>query len=428
MRRRSVADSSRESGVDPRAARRYPHGTVVVPMRLICSSNAGFAPASCHIPAPDHQLLDRTSPATPEVAPVFGTPGRPQVVVVSGAPGDDAIFARSAGALSVSITALGFTPATPELPLLRQDLSVELGAVILTYGGVAGSEAVVAALVEAGVAPCHIVLADNPRFRRPRSESKCRSAPMTLSLPRNVGYGAAMNAAAKNLPECPLLLFLTSDARISAESIADLSAAAVRYPQFGAFGPVLRDGESGNVFSLGGVDSGCGPVYHRLTNHSTYREVSPCDWLDGACILTRSELFTASGRFDERFFLYYEDVEWCHRVRVRGAGIGVVMAAVASQTGGRHAHPGAYAYFQARNSLVYSYMAHGPSGSMRALSWIWRELLGYARVSLGAWRRGRRSARAEVTVVALARGVCHAAIGRRGPPPRARWSAHITGT
>jgi len=38
------------------------------------------------------------------------------------------------------------------------------------------------------------------------------------------------------------------------------------------------------------------------------------DWLAGAFLLLRRELFEQSGGFDERFFMYGEDSEWCMRL------------------------------------------------------------------------------------------------------------------
>ncbi len=47
-------------------------------------------------------------------------------------------------------------------------------------------------------------------------------------------------------------------------------------------------------------------------------ETQDVDWLVGACLVTRRETLVAAGLFDERFFMYSEEVEWCHRVREAG--------------------------------------------------------------------------------------------------------------
>ena len=42
------------------------------------------------------------------------------------------------------------------------------------------------------------------------------------------------------------------------------------------------------------------------------------DWLSGACFLARRASLEAVGGFDRRFFLYWEDADFCRRARDRG--------------------------------------------------------------------------------------------------------------
>jgi len=42
------------------------------------------------------------------------------------------------------------------------------------------------------------------------------------------------------------------------------------------------------------------------------------EWVSGACMLVRREAVNAVGPFDERFFVYWEDVDWCRRMRDAG--------------------------------------------------------------------------------------------------------------
>lgn len=52
--------------------------------------------------------------------------------------------------------------------------------------------------------------------------------------------------------------------------------------------------------------------------HGEEREV---DWLVGACLMLRREVFEQTGGFDPSIFMYGEEVEWCHRIRERGWSI-----------------------------------------------------------------------------------------------------------
>lgn len=64
------------------------------------------------------------------------------------------------------------------------------------------------------------------------------------------------------------------------------------------------------------------------------------DWVSGACLIVRREVYDKIGGLDERFFMYSEDVDWC--LRIWQAGWRVVYAPVAcvvhliGQTSSRH--------------------------------------------------------------------------------------------
>ncbi len=56
---------------------------------------------------------------------------------------------------------------------------------------------------------------------------------------------------------------------------------------------------------------------HLMTDwdHDTVRDV---DWMLGACMLIRRSALKDVGLMDERFFLYFEDVDWCYRMKKGG--------------------------------------------------------------------------------------------------------------
>lgn len=42
------------------------------------------------------------------------------------------------------------------------------------------------------------------------------------------------------------------------------------------------------------------------------------DWVSGACLMVRRAAYESVGLLDERFFLYWEDADWCLRLRAAG--------------------------------------------------------------------------------------------------------------
>jgi len=73
------------------------------------------------------------------------------------------------------------------------------------------------------------------------------------------------------------------------------------------------------VFEIGCKAIGLVPRESISGNHDVYFP----DWISGAFMLFRSEAFSAVDGFDERYFLYYEDVDICARLRDRGLEVAV---------------------------------------------------------------------------------------------------------
>lgn len=64
-------------------------------------------------------------------------------------------------------------------------------------------------------------------------------------------------------------------------------------------------------------------------DHATPRAV---DWIIGACMLVRREALEKVGAMDERFFLYFEDIDWCYRMKNQGWSVYYVPDAVMVHT------------------------------------------------------------------------------------------------
>ena len=100
-------------------------------------------------------------------------------------------------------------------------------------------------------------------------------------------------------------------------------------------------------------------------------EPAPVDWVPGAFSIIRSEVLKTVGCFDERFFLYYEEVDLCRRIVEAGWQVWYWPELVVVHIGGGSQ----LALWRMRSALLY-YRKHHPQQAwlaMRAES-LWHRL------------------------------------------------------
>lgn len=152
----------------------------------------------------------------------------------------------------------------------------------------------------------------------------------------NAGFTKANNQAAK-LAKGRNLLILNSDTIIHPNSLDALVEYLNASPNVAIVGSKLKNPD-------GSLQLSCG-IYPNLYNQFLYRtfisRIFPnnpilgvyqyggwdysttrlVDWVTGACLLIRKEIFERIGGFDENIFMFYEDVDLCFRVKKLGHNI-----------------------------------------------------------------------------------------------------------
>ncbi len=80
---------------------------------------------------------------------------------------------------------------------------------------------------------------------------------------------------------------------------------------------------------------GIRPFGHYLYLHQLEPELTKVDWVSGACFMTTRSLWDGLGGLSEQWFMYAEDVEFCHRASIHGESVSLVRAArIAHVVGG----------------------------------------------------------------------------------------------
>jgi GT2 family glycosyltransferase len=152
---------------------------------------------------------------------------------------------------------------------------------------------------------------------------------------------------------------------------------------------------------------------------------APVDWVPGAFALIRRDLFQRLGGFDERFFLYYEEVDLCRRVREAGLRVQYWPELRVRHIGGVSARTVAGAtvasagsqltLWRARSGLLYYRKNHGwaVAWAVNRLERGWHALRGWR----AAWRgQAHKAAESAAHRDLLARAWNDTLGGRVAPP------------
>lgn len=194
---------------------------------------------------------------------------------------------------------------------------------------------------------------------------------LLLANADNRGFAAATNQGVRAALDqgADRLLLLNPDATLAPGALATLAGALDREPGVGIAAPAIITADGApQAFAFGG-DPSLGYLLRRgvrrllrrgpLHDWGSRTELEP-DWVTGACLLARAEVFRGGVWFDEGFFLYFEDNDWCLRARRAGWRIRRVPDATACHLGGASLRRNAAAQDAYARSLRRFYAKHYP--------------------------------------------------------------------
>lgn len=291
-----------------------------------------------------------------------------------------------------------------------------LPVVAVTYSPGPHLERFLASLSLATDRPVSVVLADNGSTDGTPQDAVERYPNVSLfATGANLGYGSAVNQAIARLPKeggagesgiDDWVIVANPDVQWGPGSIDALLDAAARWPRAGALGPLIRDPD-GSVYpsarhlpSLirGGMHAVLGPLWPRNPWTTAYRQERlepterPVGWLSGSCLLVRRSAFSHVGGFDERYFMYMEDVDLGDRLGKAGwLSVYVPSAEVLHHKGHSTGRDPAN-HLAAHHKSTYIFLADRHSGWWRApLRWTLRGSLEVrSRLMVRSSRRGSR--------------------------------------
>lgn len=278
--------------------------------------------------------------------------------------------------------------------------------IILCYNGIADTLACLASLQQIDYADYDILVLDNASSDGTPERVRAEFPNVTLlENGANLGFAAGNNVGLRYAlqHEYAYALLLNNDTEVAPDFLRRLVDIAESDAAIGVVGPTITYYERPDlIWSAGGhVDWRRGLAVMRTNEADVgqYRDPSDVEYVTGCALLVKHDALKRAGLLDERFFMYFEETEWC--VRIGRAGFRIVHV---PQSRVLHKIPlnarfdkEYLAYYMTRNRLLFLRATQAPlSAWLHAL--ILQDLRTYASLVLRpkwrtrAGRQGMRQA------------------------------------
>ncbi len=168
-----------------------------------------------------------------------------------------------------------------------------------------------------------------------------------VSLQKNSGFGAANNAGASR-SEGKYLFFLNNDTIFLRESISELTKIIDSNRDYGAIGPKLLNEDKSFQLSFGKYPTIVSEYEAQKISLNRRKQIQfdiagdtivTQEWVTGAAMMVRKEVFEHVNGFDEGYFMYFEDIDLCRKISKSGWKIGYCPSVQIVHLGGKSYTP-----------------------------------------------------------------------------------------
>ncbi len=154
-----------------------------------------------------------------------------------------------------------------------------------------------------------------------------------LALPTNLGFAGGMNAGTRAAlaAGAAAVLLINNDTLVDPAMLGQLMAAAEALPQAGVLGPAIYYFDAPErIWQIGAREHPLLPIPLNLGQRDIRRAGGRpfrLDYVTGCAMLVRREVFEKVRLLDTEYAMYFEDADFCRRVRRGGFEIWCVPAA-----------------------------------------------------------------------------------------------------
>lgn len=249
------------------------------------------------------------------------------------------------------------------MPSERADVP-SVAVIVLNWNGTDDTVECLHSLLRVDYPRCEIVVVDNGSRASPRDRIAAEFPSVTyLQTAHNLGYAGGNNVGIQYALARghDYVFVLNNDTIVEPDFLTCAVAVAESDRSIGAVGVKIlawdRPGRIwvayGQVTYRQGLVRLIGFYAHDDGTYDTQRDV---DWVPGTAMLLPRHALERLGLFDEAFFAYHEDVDWCTRAREHGFRIVFTPAARIRHKGHRSSGQGYVTprqYLAGRNMVLF---------------------------------------------------------------------------
>ena len=239
-------------------------------------------------------------------------------------------------------------------------LAERIWTVIVNWQQTETTVSCLASLQRAGADCSQVAVVDNES--NGQLERRVRAvAPgvVVLAQPDNLGFARAVNVGARYAMArgATGIFLLNNDAILLPGAIQQLTEKLAGDPDLGVVtAKVFLTETPDRLWAVGGVFNGRRVVEMGAGERDVGAyDDARLDFVYGCAMLMRAEMFRQIGGFDERYFLYYEDIDLCLRARAAGWSVGMAPSAHVLHEGSKstRGEPSIKIYHHARSRVLF---------------------------------------------------------------------------
>ena len=256
-------------------------------------------------------------------------------------------------------------------------MAARVVVVILSFNRCADIVACLESLLKSTYRPISVIVVDAGSTDGSVEAIRTRFRNVSLfELGKNLGYAGNGNIGLQLALEqsADWVLILNDDTTLAPDCIECLVRAGDSNPRAGMLGPLIYYGDEINIIqTAGGKLDKFWIARHLGQNESDQGQFSKpqtVDWLSGCALMVRRSVIEQVGNFDERLFMYWEEVDWCLSAREHGFELLLAPQAKVWHKGvQRNSQPQpAVTYYSVRNHFLVLEKHRAPFG-VRWYTW-----------------------------------------------------------